>query len=269
MSAGARVAGVIAAYNAAEMIAAIVTETGRHLDLVIVADDGSTDGTGAVAAAAGAVVIRLGSNRGKGAALRALFAEGRRRGCEAVVAVDADGQHDPGDIPAFLRLHREHPGAIITGSRFGSPERVPRHRLNSMTVARFFVSLAANQFVEDSQCGFRVYPLAVAESMGLLKDGYVTETEILMKAGDSGRRCRCTRVSPRFTLKDWPAPPAIPAPGPKPRRIASRPPRPTDWEPVQSTSTPVRCPMFCTRSSPSRLQWTATGPRRAKSGRTR
>jgi glycosyltransferase involved in cell wall biosynthesis len=198
MMPGERVAAVIAAYNAGETVGAVVRGARRYVEAVLVADDGSTDGTGAAAAAAGAIVLPLGANRGKGAALRALFGEAARRGYGAVIALDADGQHDPADIPGFLRAHRRHPEAVITGSRFACPERIPRDRRNSMTVARFFVSLAANQFVEDCQCGFRVYPLAAIRSMALTKGGYVTETEILMKAGDAGRRIVTVPVEARY-----------------------------------------------------------------------
>jgi len=182
----ASVCGIIAAYNARETIAAVVRGARRHLGTVIVADDGCTDGTGEVARQAGADVMRLGRNRGKGHALRVLFAEARARGFSAVLAIDADGQHDADDIPSLLQTHRDHPEAIITGSRMGNPDRIPRHRRNSMFVARFFVSLAANQFIEDTQCGFRLYPLAALESLALRTERYVTETEILVKVGDSG-----------------------------------------------------------------------------------
>ena len=184
------VAVVIAAYNARETIAAVVTRALHHVPTVIVADDGSTDGTARIARAAGAEVIGLPENRGKGNALRVLFAEARRRGLSTVIALDADGQHDPDDIPAFLTVHRDHPDAILTGSRMRVPGHIPRHRHNSMAVARFFISLAANQFIEDTQCGFRLYPLAVVESLSLRRERYVTETEILLKAGDSGRAIR-------------------------------------------------------------------------------
>jgi glycosyltransferase involved in cell wall biosynthesis len=190
MTRHASVAAVIAAYNARETIAGVVTGARRHVPTVIVADDGSTDGTAQIARAAGAEVIGLPNNRGKGNALRVLFAEARRRGLSAVIALDADGQHDPDDIPAFLEVHRDHPDAILTGSRMGAPDHIPRHRHNSMVVARFFISLAANQFIEDTQCGFRLYPLAVIESLSFRRERYVTETEILVKAGDSGRAIR-------------------------------------------------------------------------------
>ena len=190
MNPDASVCGIIAAYNARETIAAVVQGVRRHLGTVIVADDGCTDGTGELARQAGADVMHLGRNRGKGHALRVLFAEARARGFSAVLAIDADGQHDADDIPSLLQAHREHPEAVITGSRMGNPDRIPRHRRNSMFVARFFVSMAANQFIDDTQCGFRLYPLAALETLALRKERYVTETEILVKVGDSGGAVR-------------------------------------------------------------------------------
>ncbi|HYL79229.1 MAG TPA: glycosyltransferase family 2 protein, partial [Candidatus Acidoferrum sp.] len=119
MNKQASVCGVIPAYNSRETIAEVVKGVFRHLDTVIVADDGSTDGTAEAARQAGAEVIALGETRGKGDALRVLLAEARRRGFSAAMAVDADGQHDTDDIPSFLQAHRESPDAIITGSRMG------------------------------------------------------------------------------------------------------------------------------------------------------
>lgn len=190
MSPDASICAVIAAYNACGTIAGVIRGVRRHLGTVIVADDGCTDGTGEAARQAGADVLQLGTNCGKGHALRALFAEAKARGFSAVIAVDADGQHDPDDIPSLLQAHRDDPEAIITGSRMGDLDCIPRHRRNSMVVARFFVSLAANQFIEDTQCGFRLYPLAAIASIALRKERYVTETEILVKVGDSGGRVR-------------------------------------------------------------------------------
>ncbi len=194
----ASVCGIIPAYNSRQTIAGVVKGVLRHLETVIVADDGSTDGTAEAAREAGADVIALGENRGKGDALRVLLAEARRRGFSAVLAVDADGQHDTDDIPSFLQAHRDSPDAIITGSRMGVRDLIPRHRHNSMLVARYFISLAANQFIEDTQCGYRLYPLSVIESLSLLKGRYVTETEIVIKAGDSGREIRCVPIRAHY-----------------------------------------------------------------------
>ncbi|MDP2657142.1 MAG: glycosyltransferase family 2 protein, partial [Candidatus Deferrimicrobium sp.] len=177
---------VIPAYNAEGTVGAVVRGALAFLEAVIVCDDGSTDDTARVAREAGAHVIRLPENRGKGHCLRLLFAEARKRGFEVVIALDSDGQHDPVDIPRFLDAHRNDPGSIIVGSRMADEDAIPVHRRNSMLVARFYVCLAANRYIDDTQCGYRLYPLSVVESMALNKERYVTETELLVKSGDSG-----------------------------------------------------------------------------------
>jgi len=198
LSGAGPVCAVVPAYNSEDTIGDVVRGALRHLPLVIVADDGSVDGTSRAAASAGAEVIRVPENRGKGNSLRLLFSEARRRGFSAVVAIDSDGQHNPEDIPRFLAAHRESPDAILLGSRMGDPAAIPAHRYNSMLVARFYICLAANRFIEDTQCGYRLYPLSLLDSISMRKERYVTETEILIKAGDSGTPVRSLPIVPVY-----------------------------------------------------------------------
>jgi glycosyltransferase involved in cell wall biosynthesis len=177
---------IIPAYNAERTVGLVVRGALSFLPTVIVADDGSTDATAEVAKEAGAEVVRLPENRGKGHCLRLLFAEARKRGFDAVITLDSDGQHDPADIPRLLDAHRNEPGSVIVGSRMADEDAIPVHRRNSMLVARFYVCLAANRYIDDTQCGYRLCPLSVVESIALFKDRFVTETELLLKVGDSG-----------------------------------------------------------------------------------
>lgn len=177
---------VIPAYNVAGTVAGVVEGALRHVPMVVVADDGSTDGTATKALQSGATVIRIDRNRGKGNALKVLFRQASAQGYSAVISMDGDGQHDPMEIPRLIEAHRQAPQRIIVGSRMHSRENIPRARYNSMHVARFFISLAANRFIEDTQCGFRLYPLDLIRRMTLTQNGYVTESEILIKAGDMG-----------------------------------------------------------------------------------
>ena len=196
-----RACAIIPAYNAEETVGPVVKGALALLPMVIVADDGSTDATAQVAEDAGALVIRVPENHGKGHCLRLLFAEARKRGFDAVIALDSDGQHDPADIPRFLDAHRDDPGAVIVGSRMADQGAIPVHRRNSMLVARFYVCLAANRYIDDTQCGYRLYPLSVVESVALHKERYVTETELLLKAGDSGIPIRSLPI-PALYLPD-------------------------------------------------------------------
>lgn len=181
-----RLCAVIPAYNASKTIQDLITDVMKHCPDVIVADDGSDDDTADRAGQAGAQCIRIDRNRGKGNALKKLFAAAAEQGYDAVISIDADGQHDPDEIPLFINAHLKHPDHIIVGSRMGAKNKIPRARLNSMRIANFYSSLASNQFLEDTQCGFRLYPLSRISAMNLTSERYVTETEILIKTGDSG-----------------------------------------------------------------------------------
>ena len=98
-AAGIKILVLIPAYNEARRVAGVVTGARAHLPVLVV-DDGSTDDTAARAEAAGAAVLRQTPNRGKGAALRAGFPVGAiDEGYDAVLTLDADGQHDPGRNP--------------------------------------------------------------------------------------------------------------------------------------------------------------------------
>lgn len=185
---------IIPALNADETIGNVVRDALKHVNKVIVADDGSSDNTASEAADAGAEVIILGENRGKGFALQVLFRKASEYGYTSVISMDADGQHDPADIPLFIDVFNSHPLDIVVGSRMHEKEKIPRARYNSMHIARFYISLAANQFIEDTQCGFRLYPLSSLNRMNLTTGKYITETEILIKAGDMGLHIRFVNV---------------------------------------------------------------------------
>ncbi|MEN8263123.1 MAG: glycosyltransferase family 2 protein [Nitrospirota bacterium] len=178
----------IPAYNASGTIGEVITGSMKYCPDIIVADDGSDDDTSIVAKRAGAKVIRISRNRGKGNALKLLFKFAHEHGYEAVITVDADGQHDPDSIPLFIEVHQKNPDQFIVGSRMGEKEGIPEDRLNSMQIANFYSSLASNQFLEDTQCGFRLYPLSLIQKMELTTEKYVTETELLIKAGDIGTK---------------------------------------------------------------------------------
>jgi glycosyltransferase involved in cell wall biosynthesis len=189
-----KICAVIPAYEASKTVGDVVRGALKYIPRVIVADDGSGDNTSGVASAAGADVIRIDKNRGKGNALKLLFKKAVEEGYDAVISLDADGQHAPEEIPGFLEAHALHPNDVIVGSRMQEREKIPRARFNSMHIARFYISLVSNQFVEDTQCGFRLYPLSLIKKIRLMTERYVPETELLMKAGDMGASIRFVKI---------------------------------------------------------------------------
>ena len=154
----ARVLALVPAYEEGPRIASVVRSARRHLEVLVV-DDGSTDDTAGQAEAAGAAVIRQVPNQGKGAALRAGFRRALDGGFDAVLTLDADGQHDPDEIPRFVAAFAA-PGAggprpeLVIGRRdFG---RMPPVRRLSNTLGTAAFSWAVGQHVPDNQSGYRL-----------------------------------------------------------------------------------------------------------------
>ena len=123
-----RSVAVIPVHNEAPTIATIVRAARAYLPVIVV-DDASDDGSGQLAAGAGATVITLSRHYGKGAALRRGFAAALRYGAENVITLDGDGQHEPCDIPRFLAASRQWGSSIIIGNRLAAAPDMPRHRL--------------------------------------------------------------------------------------------------------------------------------------------
>ncbi len=161
MGINARVLALVPGYEEGPRIGAVVGATLRHLPVLVV-DDGSTDDTAAIAEAAGAEVIRQSPNQGKGAALRAGFQHALDAGYDAVLTLDADGQHDPDEIPRFIAAFGASgvPGAsgprpeLIIGRRDFS--RMPAVRRLSNTVGTAAFSWAVGRQVPDNQSGYRL-----------------------------------------------------------------------------------------------------------------
>jgi len=152
-SAGAPIIALIPGYEEGPRIAAVVAGALRHLPVVVV-DDGSTDDTASQAEAAGATVIRQIPNQGKGAALRAGFRHALDQGADAVVTLDADGQHDPDEIPALLAAYERDRPELIIGRRDFS--QMPATRRLSNTLGGWVFSAAVGRGIPDNQSGYRL-----------------------------------------------------------------------------------------------------------------
>ncbi|MCS6913566.1 MAG: glycosyltransferase family 2 protein [Myxococcales bacterium] len=173
---------VIPAYDVAPYVGQVVRGARLHELPVVVVDDGSSDATGDEAAAAGATVLRHPHNRGKGAALQTGFAWALRRGAHAVMTMDADGQHDPAEIPALLAAHAEEPRALVIGVRRIDARWMPMRSRIGNTISTFFLSRFCGRPLTDSQSGFRVYPAELLRRAPLSTRRFETESELLLWA---------------------------------------------------------------------------------------
>jgi len=174
-------AAIVPAFQASATVGDVVSGVLRHVPSVLVVDDGSTDETGAAAAGAGAEVLRLPSNSGKGSAIRAGLAKVLATPATHVAFVDADGQHDPGDLPALLAAARAGEDFVI-GSRMSQPEEIPPVRYRTNEIGSRILTRMTGHDVEDGQSGFRVIAADLLRGLRLSSKGYMIETEILLKA---------------------------------------------------------------------------------------
>jgi len=153
---------LIPAYNEEKNVGNVVREAKRYVDLVVVADDGSRDRTAEEALKAGAVVVRHQVNMGYGATVKTLLTVFLASKAKYAVQLDADGQHDPSEIPLFLKALKD--GAeIAIGNRFTSSQ-VPLYRKVGIYVIRFLLSLMGVK-VGDPENGYRAYTRKAAKTL--------------------------------------------------------------------------------------------------------
>jgi glycosyltransferase involved in cell wall biosynthesis len=177
-----RILALVPAHDEAARIAPVIEAARRHLPVLVV-DDGSSDGTAAVAEAAGARVIRQSPNQGKGAALRAGFAAALAEGADAVITLDGDGQHDPAEIPAFLGAYARRaidgaPSELVVGRR--DFRRMPPVRRVSNWLGTVVLSAAVGHWIADNQSGYRLIGRRLmAATLDSHEAGFAFEVEMI------------------------------------------------------------------------------------------
>lgn len=180
-----RVAALIPAYNCAGRIGRVVAGARAHVPLVVVVDDGSSDGTGAEAEAAGAEVLVHSTNTGKATAVRSGLQVLLGGPFTHILMLDGDGQHAPADVPAFLRAAAE--GAeIVLGNRLWNWRAVPARRYWTNFLGTRALEIMTGYPLEDSQCGFRLVSASLLRRMGLVASKYAIDTEILIRSKKLG-----------------------------------------------------------------------------------
>ena len=184
-----RVCVVIPAYNEGRAIGRVLSSAvNAGLDILVV-DDGSADNTADVARQFDVHLIVHDTNQGKGVAIRTSIAWVLEHGYHAALFMDADGQHDPAEIPRFAECYAATRADLVLGSRMHENKGMPLVRKLSNQFSSFLVSGLAGTRVTDSQSGFR---LLSAELLASLQEtggsGFDFETEMIIDAVWNGLR---------------------------------------------------------------------------------
>ena len=179
---------VIPAFDAGEAVGTVVHAVREQgWNDVTVIDDGSTDGTGDIARAAGARVIVHTVNQGKGRALRTGLAACRDAGFDTMLTLDADGQHKATDLRVLMDAS-DDPDALVLGIRDLVRAGAPRANQMSNGISDFFLSRFAGTHLRDSQCGLSRYPVAKTLALEPRGTGYEFEAEVILRAARAGVR---------------------------------------------------------------------------------
>jgi glycosyltransferase involved in cell wall biosynthesis len=174
--------------NEAANIQSLVVQVQKRLPSIIIIDDGSVDGTGKLAAAAGAEVLRHEQPCGKGAALNAGWQKARKLGFSWALAMDGDAQHAPEDIPVFLTAAEKEGAALVVGNRMVNPAGMPwlRRRVNRWMSRR--LSQIAGCPLPDTQCGFRLMNLEAWAGLTIQSSHFEIESELLLAFAAAGHK---------------------------------------------------------------------------------
>lgn len=176
-----RVAATIPAYQAGESVGDVVRSTLRYLPHVLVVDDGSDDDTGEQALRAGARVLRVPQNQGKGHALRLAFDDLFGRGFEAVVSLDADGQHRADQIPRLLETWEGTGADLVLGTRDHLYAGMSPLRRFSNTLSSRLISAVAGRSMQDIQTGFRLYTRGLINAVGFPEARFQAESAVVVR----------------------------------------------------------------------------------------
>jgi glycosyltransferase involved in cell wall biosynthesis len=195
----------IPAYNESFTIKDVVSDILRTnlADRIIVVDDGSRDGTGALAYEAGALVISHKRNMGAGAATRTLLSIAKGRSADILVTIDGDGQHSAFEIGKIIQPIIEDQTDIVVGTRFakdGEEVRIPSYRKIGLHILSALSNHRHGLGVKDVQCCFRAYGKRAINEIKIEDCGFGFSIETLVQARRLGLRIVEVPVSCRYDI---------------------------------------------------------------------
>jgi glycosyltransferase involved in cell wall biosynthesis len=181
------IAVAIPSYNEDRFIGSVVLKALRYAELVLVVDDGSADQTAAIATAAGALVIRHDTNKGKASGINTAFQWAMDLGVAALVLIDGDGQHAPDEIPALVAPVLQGEADMVVGTRFGTMKSaIPGYRQVGQRALTTMTNISSGLQVSDSQSGFRAFSPRALKQMRFQSRYFAIESEMQFIAKQEG-----------------------------------------------------------------------------------
>ena len=183
-----RIGVVIATYDNAGTIANVVRRVEAITRDIIVVDDGCTDNTLALLQQLDVPphIVTYKPNRGKGHALVQGFKKAMQLGWDYVITLDSDGQHFPEDLPQLVAAWTQHKDALIVGERGTGHLNMPRGNTMANKFSNFWFTVQTGIQLNDTQTGFRLYPLKRLRGLGSTTSRYEAELEMLVFAAWHG-----------------------------------------------------------------------------------
>lgn len=182
-----KIIACIPAFKEEETIKSIIEQTLPYVDTIVVCDDGSNDLTANIAENMNAEIIRHPSNLGYGAAIRSLFQRSKDLNADIIITLDADGQHNPQEIPKLIDPILNEKADIVLGSRLLESDSMPSYpfyrRLGIRAITKL-TNLVSTFELKDAQCGFRAYNRKAIDNLILKENGMGISVEIIIKAND-------------------------------------------------------------------------------------
>jgi len=187
-----KICGVVPVYNNHMTIAKVVRALLEQLGFVIMVDDGSNDGTEKIveelklAFPDSVETLHHTENQGKGAAVQSGLHRANAMGFTHAIQVDADGQHNLGDLPKFLQGIANHPGALLLGAPIFDGD-IPAIRKHGRKLTQAMIALEMGFWdVPDAMCGFRAYPVAAICKLGKMDPRMSFDPEVMIRAHWAG-----------------------------------------------------------------------------------
>jgi glycosyltransferase involved in cell wall biosynthesis len=183
---------VIPAYNEEKTVFEVIKKTKKYAANIVVVDDGSKDKTFEEAEKAGAAVLRHAVNLGKGAAMKTGCEYAIKKGAKTIIILDADGQHDPAEIPKLTQLLDN--ADIVFAYRKIDYHRMPVIKKAGNWFINTSIALLFGIRIRDTQCGYRAFTRGAYQKIRWIASDYSVETEIVARTGKNKLRFRQTPI---------------------------------------------------------------------------